>query len=275
LLNKSNINKVADLESLQSQQAQVSEPSEDAESSKKLFHWTRKQALQGKTEAPVVEAEPEAPKFFRPRHVMEAKSRESGQSALKELNNDAVFPTLGDHKTTKGATKGVWGSIEEDSIEDTYQQDGEYLGSEFITANTFQGAKPGYSFKEGSQGLGYYWDCKAVEKEEVEEETPKEAPVVIPEVVVPEVKIEVPLTAEELAKIEKDRLEKEKKRQEKKKEKLEWERQIQLDKEREEVELLKSKDVVQNSTAVAAVVAEPPADRFAGLKKKKKKKATE
>lgn len=32
------------------------------------------------------------------------------------------------------------------------------MSSQFLPSSSFQGAKPGYYFSNGSQGLGYYYD---------------------------------------------------------------------------------------------------------------------
>lgn len=53
-------------------------------------------------------------------------------------------------------------STENESTADPEPSTGEQTEGEsgaFIAAETFDGAKPGYAFKQGPQGLGYYQDA--------------------------------------------------------------------------------------------------------------------
>jgi len=308
---------VADLDGLSSSKPQPTKSAQilmAEEESKKLFHWTRKQALQEadpalaeakREQEKLKEKEEEKPRVYRPRAVIEARSKQEGLHALKELDNESVFPSLG------GAAKPVsmiprdsaWGTVKEEIIRDLAikQTEGEYLGKDFIQADAFEGQKLGYAFKLGPGGLGYYWECKPVQQqaegarntEEEEEnateneqaqrvEQEDEEPNFVPEKEQNVEKKEQEITPEELAaQEEKERKRREKKKQ-KEKEKAEWERQVALDKKREEER--QKAAATSNSVPVTAPAASastdssalaappPPEARFSGLKKKKKKK---
>uniref|UniRef100_A0A7S2W1J6 Uncharacterized protein n=1 Tax=Mucochytrium quahogii TaxID=96639 RepID=A0A7S2W1J6_9STRA len=292
---------VIDLENLPSSQP---EPVKSAttlaeeEENKKLFHWTRKQAMEQSDKGPEVPKEEPKSQVYRPRHIMESRHKQEGAHSLKELNNEQVFPTLGGGKATskpQKSTKTPWGTVKEDILLDIVvkQTDGVYLDTDFIACDSFDGQKPGYSFKLGALGLGYYWECKPFSKqtdekadetdadqaEEVEDSTDKQ------ENAKPEsVPVRQPTQREleeerqkKLAEEEKERKRKEKKKQ-KEKEKQEWERQNALAMAREKEEKEKA-ERASESTSAAPVVSNagapeppPPEDRFSGLKKKKKKK---
>jgi len=305
-------NKVVDLEGLSSSKKQLRslDVIEQEEQNKKLFHWTRKQAMEeaqanelGMTAKKAPE-EPAKPQFFRPRAMMEANQNREGLAALKELDNEKVFPSLGGaapaaaKKPARTAAAGsVWGVVKREVIEElaVKQEDGEYLGEEFLAAEEFDGQKKGYAFKKGHKGLGYYWegplqhslpgeDDEEPAEAEAEEETPVEAETGADEATA----ADQPEPAEEedpvkkAAEEEKERRRRAKKA-EKERQKAEWEREQKLAQERferEEREKEERAKAEADTAAAAPVVAAadapveppPPEDRFAGLKKKKKKK---
>jgi hypothetical protein len=144
---------------------------EAEEEARKLFHWTRKQALvEAETKAAaaasgVVAAPAEKkPAFFRPREMMEREGiKRDGKESLKELNNEQVFPSLGGapRKAAGPASAGsVWGVVKHDVIDEfeVKHKDGIYLGADFLAAPTFEGDKPGYAFSNAAMGVGYYWE---------------------------------------------------------------------------------------------------------------------
>mmetsp|Transcript_21025 Transcript_21025/g.37246 ORF Transcript_21025/g.37246 Transcript_21025/m.37246 type:complete len:404 (+) Transcript_21025:97-1308(+) len=286
---------VIDLDGLSSSKPddlRAPEVQEKEELNKKMFHWTRKQAIQENVR--VKPKEMEAPKSlkYRPREMLVNKE---GKEALKELSNDKVFPSLGGAGTSSQSvsSSSAWGVIRQEVIEEfeVKQVDGEYLGSEFIESEEFDGQKLGYSFKLGHKGQGYYWEgpqqksdnSKSTGDEAQTDEAPTEEATQAPEqpaaASAPAPAVPEP-TAEELALQKEQEEEKERKRKAKKAEKdrlkAEWEREQALAIEREERERKEkeeaAKKAAEAATAAAAGGAEPPADRFAGLKKKKKKK---
>mmetsp|Transcript_10296 Transcript_10296/g.20220 ORF Transcript_10296/g.20220 Transcript_10296/m.20220 type:complete len:441 (-) Transcript_10296:453-1775(-) len=318
---------VADMDGLTSSMPVVTKSYADLqaeEQNKKLFHRARMQVRQEVAEkdsdSTAAKPEDDKPKVFRPRALMEARGKREGVHALKELDNEAVFPSLGGNSGSKsntkaGAAKTAWGVVEESVIADILykQSEGEYLGEDFIAADSFEGPKSGYSFKIGDSGLGYYWECKPVgqddadegenaeisaaeekgaQTEETAEDKTEEQNAVAEtaedeDAETAEGADDKDLSPEEIA----AREEKERKRREKKKlkeqQKAEWERQhaLALEREREEQEKAEAapaagagvEDAAAPAAAPAAAATEgteaPPEDRFSGLKKKKKKKA--
>lgn len=317
---------VADMDGLTSSMPVVTKSYADLqaeEQNKKLFHRARMQVRQEVAEkdsdSTAAKPEDDKPKVFRPRALMEARGKREGVHALKELDNEAVFPSLGGNSGSKsntkaGAAKTAWGVVEESVIADILykQSEGEYLGEDFIAADSFEGPKSGYSFKLGDSGLGYYWECKPVgqddadegenaeisaaekgaQTEETAEDKTEEQNAVAEtaedeDAETAEGADDKDLSPEEIA----AREEKERKRREKKKlkeqQKAEWERQhaLALEREREEQEKAEAapaagagvEDAAAPAAAPAAAATEgteaPPEDRFSGLKKKKKKKA--
>ncbi|GBG30040.1 Hypothetical Protein FCC1311_062602 [Hondaea fermentalgiana] len=291
---------------------------------RQMFHRARMQAqmeAEGKTKKKEEKKKPEddKPKVFRPRALVEARANREGAHALKELDNDAIFPTLGGGGAGASSSKtqlpaSAWGVVQKSIVEDLLykQTEGEYLGEDFIPAETFDGQKLGYSFKLGDEGQGYYWECKPPGEDDDEDEDNKtdeaaqdgEAAAAAAKAkgekeeeegtaaanaketeasgtaAGEEPPAEPELSPAEIA----AREEKERKRLEKKKikeqQKAEWERQNALALEREkEEQLAKEKAAAESAAAPApdaaaapAGEAAPPEDRFSGLKKKKKKK---
>ena len=132
-----------------------------------------------------------------------------GTAALKQLGSEQVFPSLGPAAPqssapgTGTAASGAWGRLANDAVraaeeeqrafrEATEKVEAEqrareeavrkakadaeraanppvYLGADFLAAAKFEGSKPGYEFRAGKQGTGYYWS----EMEEGEEEAPE------------------------------------------------------------------------------------------------------
>ncbi len=329
---------LTDLDGLSSSVPDPSKPREQLEAeeeSRKLFHWTRKQALveaeakAAAAAAGVVEAPAEKkPAFFRPREMMEREGKKDGKDALKELNNEQVFPTLGGapRKVAGPASAGsVWGVVKQDVLDEIEikQKDGIYLGADFLAAHTFEGGKVGYAFSNGAMGVGYYWegpkqansepgraaepiaaaiDAEASQSQQQQEGTqeqgadtsvagpaPEPAPAPAPSAPSPSPTMldararaaqaaeEKRVKEEELRRKEEEEKESRRKakKAEKEREKAEWEAEQHRLRDKEAAE---AKAKVEAAAAPATAATDAPADeagledRFAGLKKKKKKK---
>mmetsp|Transcript_17339 Transcript_17339/g.20836 ORF Transcript_17339/g.20836 Transcript_17339/m.20836 type:complete len:315 (-) Transcript_17339:9-953(-) len=112
-------------------------------------------------EAPAEEVLAER-RVYRPREMLAAKAKADGSAALKQLDNEEVFPTLGGAAAAASVPKkSAWGA----PAPKPKKPKAKYLGEDFIAAETCENEKPGYRFGSGENGTGYYWDGPAKAKE--------------------------------------------------------------------------------------------------------------
>jgi len=177
---------VSDLEAAEQKDSRTQDIKNSQDEARKQFHIARQQAkdAQDKQQQPSAAAPAaavEASRVWRPRVVANNRSGAGfGVSVLRELDNEQVFPSLGGNRRSAApaVVGGAWNVVDQDMVRQAADEKKAAAAkySDFVASEKFAGSRPGFEFRAGPQGVGYYGHAADTSKDAAAPAAPPAAP---------------------------------------------------------------------------------------------------